>query len=169
MPLFLELPDELLFRIIELSLSETSRNPLPLLLINSEFRSICLSILHSELRFSSIRQLESFTKSCSYLSCRPRALLIFLPGGTADYRLFNLLHDLLAHIVDIAPPSASESEAGFTTSSRRPKLEFRSIQFCLNSHAFNVNCTVLDEALSLTECAILFSLSHSQAWWSKVL
>ena len=130
-----ELPEEILLHIIDILLNEATRSVIPLLLVNSRFRDLCLFILHTNLRFSSLKQMTSFVDNRIRLINRPKTLSILLAGGAVDpqYRLFCILYDIIARIRD----------SGLDT----PK----EIKFCLNSHTFDHNIIHLYYALSLVE------------------
>ncbi|KAI5120407.1 hypothetical protein M0805_000186 [Coniferiporia weirii] len=137
----LPIPLELVLRIITLVLDDTPRNPLSLLLVHPVFLSLSLSVLHTELRFSSVRQLEAFKRDCDSLAYPPRVPAVALAGGTADYRLFKFLHSAVGHILDIMPSPRPNKR----------RLSLRRIQFCLNSHMFDPNCGYLHQALSIMD------------------
>ncbi|EJD05328.1 uncharacterized protein FOMMEDRAFT_152625 [Fomitiporia mediterranea MF3/22] len=150
------IPPELLLRVLELVLDQSPRDPIPLLLVNSQFHRFCLLLLHAELRFTSIRQLDLFLKTCHTLVIRPRELHITLAGGTADFRLFKLFRDVLIRISTIATKSLVEQEVERkdhlqpALPSKRV-LRLRRIQLCLNSHVVDANCPLLSEAVALTK------------------
>ncbi|KAH8112241.1 hypothetical protein DFH11DRAFT_1689975 [Phellopilus nigrolimitatus] len=145
----MKLPLDLVWQIIGISLSESPRTPLSLLLVNSEFRDLCLSFLQTELRFSSIHQLEIFEQRCDSLAYLPRTLTITLPGGSADFRLFKVLHDTLQHIVHIVSQSHQGSDNAKDLSNRRLRLQ--RLQLCLNSFTLDPDIEYLFRALNLTD------------------
>lgn len=148
----MSLPWELVIEIIQLVLNDVPRRPTPLILVNSAFRNLCLSILHTELRFCSVQQLDDFTKSTTSLVSYPVNLSITLAGGTADYRLFKLMRGVFQHclrILDEHPPSTHTRCS--ETSSATSRLQLQRIYFCLNSHTLDDNCRYLQDALCLTE------------------
>ena len=145
------LPAELLLRIFDIVLEDTPRHPIPLLLANSYFRNLCLSLLHSVLRFLSIRQLEYFARACTLLVIRPKVMFIGLAGGTADSRLFKLLRELFVRIAELIRRSGLETDHDHGNYSEHGRLGFRSMQLCLNSLRFDENSEYLFKALDLTE------------------
>ena len=145
------LPAELLLRIFDLALNDAPRRPISLLLANSYFHKLCLSLLHSALRFLSIRQLECFVRTCTLLVNHPRVIFIGLAGGTADSRLFKLLRELFIRIAELIRKSGLETEHDHGNQSEHGRLGFRSMQLCLNSLRFDENSEYLFKALGVTE------------------
>lgn len=146
------LPWELVIEIIQLVLHDVPRRPTPLILVNSAFRNLCLSILHTELRFRSVQQLDEFTKSTTTLVSHPLNMSITLAGGTADYRLFKLMRGVFQHCLSLLgehPPTAQTRYS--ETYAATPRLQLQRIYFCLNSHTLDDNCRYLQDALCLTE------------------
>ncbi|KAL5497952.1 hypothetical protein ACEPAH_2883 [Sanghuangporus vaninii] len=147
----LALPAEILLRIIEFVFDETPRRPMSLLMVNSYFHNLCLSLLHTVMRFSSIRQLDRFVRTCHKLAFRPRVIFINLAGGTVNYHLFKLLRELFLRIADLTRKLVLDSEYDQYNHSPRGKLGFRRIQLCLNSLRFDENSDYLFKALDLTD------------------
>lgn len=137
------LPPELIIDILKLSFSDFPRHPSSLLLVNSEFSYLSLSVLHSNLRFTSVQQLELFVCGVNRLIVPPKSFSLTLPGGAVDFNTFRLLHDALDHILEIL---TSEREASLPQ-----KLSLRCITFCLNSHHSDPNLAYLLRALKLVE------------------
>ncbi|KAL5514785.1 hypothetical protein ACEPAG_2101 [Sanghuangporus baumii] len=144
------LPAEILLKIIDFVFDETPRQPLSLLMVNSYFHNLCLSLLHTVLRFSSIRQLDLFVRTCHKLVFRPRVIFISLAGGTDNSRLFKLLREVFLRIADLTCRSVLDSEYQYNRSPQG-KLGFQRIQLCLNSLRFDENSDYLFRALEMTD------------------
>lgn len=148
----MNLPWELVLEIIQLVLNDVPRRPTPLILVNSAFRDLCLSILHTGLRFRSVQQLDDFTKFTTSLVSYPMNLSIILAGGTADYRLFKLMHGVFQHCLKLLSESPPPTHTKYSeTYNAAPRLKLQRIYFCLNSHTVDDNCRYLQDALCLTE------------------
>ena len=149
----MNLPWELILDIVQVALDDYPRYPVSLILLNSTVRDLCLSRLHSELRFRSVQQLDKFINCTTYLKTYPESITVILAGGSVDNRLFKLLYEVVQHCLmllrnNLLPITYSSSMEIDSTC-----LNLHQIYFCLNSLTGDTNINYLERALSLTEYA----------------
>lgn len=144
MPL-LSLPVELISSILSFSLDDNP-HPSSVLLVNSNFKNIGLSLLHSSLRFRTTAQLELFIENSGLLSCSPRSLSVTLAGGTSDFRLFHLLIAVFNLCI-----GAQMAYNGKDNNHGDGRLSLKLLNFCLNSHTSDPNLHLIRSALILVK------------------
>ena len=143
----LDLPDNVLGSVVASIFSEDRRTGLSLLTTCSRFYQICQPLFHSELTFTSVRQLSCFSENCCKFSSRPKILDISIPGGICDFSLFPAFYYAVRHILSILSDEGEDDN-----NIRSPvRLSLNRLRFCLNSHICDPNTSSLSRALSLVE------------------
>ncbi|TDL20619.1 hypothetical protein BD410DRAFT_841070 [Rickenella mellea] len=146
-----DLPPELLLNFISLALYDNP-HPVSVLLINPTFLTLGQTILHADLAFTTIHQIEFFSKGDAPLAIRPRSLTVTLSGGTSDFRLFGLLRDALkrcnadeSHRTSKLPEARNYMIGGLIHGG---PLELDKLGFCFNTHTTDPNLPLLFDVLS---------------------
>ena len=114
------------------------RQPLSYLLINAQIYRYLVPFLYNELQFTSIDQVARFASCSSNLPLIPTSVDVRLPGGTADRRLFVLLHGALQRCLKSAKRGTNV-------------LKLQQLRFRFNSHRCDPNLSYLYHLLALVE------------------
>jgi len=139
----ISIPIELVIEILSLALHEHPR-PSDIFCVNRSFLALGQPILHSHLRFRTIRQLTLFAQQeeNAHLACSPRTLTVKLPGGTATYDVFSHL----AAALRLCRNSGGRAEGDHSA-----QVALDLLSLCLHSHARNPNLRNIYDALTLAK------------------
>ena len=137
----LQLPPELLSDILTFAL-DAHPKPGDVLCVHSSIYSLGGHVLYSRLRFTSVRQLWSFSQGNSTLPCAPRVIAVELPGAGKNFDVFRSLRGVLDRCIRRAETSAEQPAT-------RLPLELLSLR--LNSHTVDPNLEEIYHALMLAK------------------
>ena len=147
-----DLPVELDRHILQyVLLDPKQRNALPILLVSQSFYYIALHILHSELHFTSVEQLEKFAHCSGNLVVHPQVFKLTLAGGNVDYRLFPALFRAFQRCIEKSPVAEFDGRSEGKGDYFRPRLHLRRVELCLNSHVNDPFYSFVSIALASAE------------------
>ena len=169
---FVDLPVEIVSDILSCYVTGTSGCPTNVLTVNSCFYELALPLVHRDLVFRSVAQLENFAgydngkststssvnhseKAVAPLTRVPDSFSIELPGGTANKRLWGLLKKVILrcrdgdHVREVDTDNVSSSENSvFSDESESLDRDVKQVKLTLNSLASDPTLHLLSETLA---------------------
>ncbi|KZT01346.1 uncharacterized protein LAESUDRAFT_486351 [Laetiporus sulphureus 93-53] len=141
-------PVELLLDILSLALQGHPR-PTDVLCVDKSFAELGQRILHSDLRFRTVRQLIRFSEERAVLACPPKTLTISLSGGAASFDVFLHLAVALRRCRMTLTMLEQQEGPHDQTAQQQTQVPLDLLSLCLHSHTRNPSLEHIYEALSM--------------------